>query len=106
MHVIRTFPTRTESFCCCWYEMDIYIREYVDRTGCGYWRFNVTESNFSHERRGLDTVKYHMRKKERPNRPGYDEIDSFRDAVPEDRKGGYKPHKYRYRTYEKIRSGR
>jgi hypothetical protein len=83
------------------------------REGCTYWRFNVPESNSSHGKKGLDTIKLdHCKKVRRQsllsfNRSTATSLEDFSQSersFREEKKGGYKPHKYEYRTYDKIRS--
>lgn len=76
---------------------------------CAYWRFNVPASTTNRNEPGLETIKLDACKKERMGAFGRKSrvssgTDSFKDAETEEgEKGGYKPQKYHYKTYEDIR---
>ncbi|ETS86202.1 hypothetical protein PFICI_00030 [Pestalotiopsis fici W106-1] len=87
------------------------LNQFVQAEECLYRRFNVPESNSTFEVKGLDKVKLDACKKKsrgtfwrRLQSSDTTETGSFQDAEAEQTRGGYKPHKYFYKTYEKIRS--
>lgn len=87
------------------------IERLMPNVECKYWRFNVPASSPVDGIKGLDTVKLDACKKERKGSRFWgrsqpvrrNDADSFTDALTEEMKGGYKPDKYYYRTYEQIR---
>lgn len=82
------------------------IKGWIHGYECFYRRFNVPESYAGHQGKGLEKVELDSCKKKRRTKSELDQTNGsspLLNAESEDIPGGYKPRKYRYSTYDKIR---
>ncbi|KAF7537441.1 hypothetical protein G7054_g3728 [Neopestalotiopsis clavispora] len=79
---------------------------------CTYWRFNVPESKSRRKKTGLDHIKLDQCKKTRrksrlPFRKhtatDNEDVGELERSIHDPKKGGYKPNKYHYSTYDDIK---